>query len=248
MIAFAERHKPTVSLGPSAFMIDLLGFEPQSLSPLSSLRIFTLAGDSLPAPIVRRAIANMPFRISRALGMTEFGHVCSTDADTPIEASSILSASAQPEMMVAIFDEQGRQVASGTEGRIMVKGPFLFAGYLKEGEVDQAVLEQNGFFDTGDLGIMNEQGFLQLTGRVKNVIRRGAETVPVGLLEDVIASHPDVLNAVVVGISDERLGEAPFACVQLRPGANISFGDIERLFAAATRHQEILARGHESIR
>ena len=231
MIALTERYKPTVSLGPSAFMIDLLGLKPQSLSPLASLRFFTLAGDSLPAPTVRRAIANMPFRISRALGMTEFGHVCSTDAETPIEAIVNTLGSAQPEMMVVIFDEQGRQVASGTEGRIMVKGPFLFTGYLKEGEVDQAVLEQNGFFDTGDLGMMNEQGFLQLTGRVKNVIRRGAETVPVGLLEDVIASHPDVLNAVVVGISDERLGEAPFACVQLRPGANVSFGDVERLFA-----------------
>ena len=101
----------------------------------------------------------------------------------------------------------------------------------KESELDLAVLDQNGFFDTGDLGLMNEEGFLHLTGRVKNIIRRGAETVPVSLLEDVIASHPDVLNAVVVGIADERLGEAPFACVQLRPGANISLGDVEQLFA-----------------
>jgi cyclohexanecarboxylate-CoA ligase len=231
MLTLAERHKPTVSLGPSAFMIDLLGLEPSSLAQLSSLRFFTLAGDSLPAPTVRRAVTTMPFRISRALGMTEFGHVCSTDAKTPIEATVNTLGSAQPEMTVAIFDEQGREALSGMEGRIMVKGPFLFAGYLKEGKVDQAVLDPHGFFDTGDLGVINDEGFLLLTGRVKNVIRRGAETVPVGLLEDVIASHPDVLNAVVVGIADERLGEAPFACVQLRPGANLSFGDVERLFA-----------------
>jgi cyclohexanecarboxylate-CoA ligase len=231
MLALAERYQPTVSLGPSAFMIDLLGLNPASLSSLSSLRLFTLAGDSLPAPTVRRAISSMPFRISRALGMTEFGHVCSTDAATPTEAVVNTLGSAQPEMTVGIFDEHGRQASSGTEGRIMVKGPFLFAGYLKDGEVDQAVLDQNGFFDTGDLGVMNEEGFLHLTGRVKNIIRRGAETVPVSLLEDVIASHPDVLNAVVVGIADERLGEVPFACVQLRPGATFSFGDIERLFA-----------------
>ena len=132
MLELAERYQPTVSLGPSAFMIDLLGLNPTSLSSLSSLRLFTLAGDSLPAPTVRRAIASMPFRISRALGMTEFGHVCSTDAATPIEAIVNTLGSAQPEMMVAIFDEQGRQVASGTEGRIMVKGPFLCAGYLKK--------------------------------------------------------------------------------------------------------------------
>jgi cyclohexanecarboxylate-CoA ligase len=231
MLALAQRHKPTVSLGPSAFMIDLLGLKPELLASLSSLRFFTLAGDSLPAPTVRRAVTTMPFRISRALGMTEFGHVCSTDAETPIESIVNSLGSAQPEMTVAIFDDQGRQAASGMEGRIMVKGPFLFAGYLKEGKVDQAVLDPNGFFDTGDLGVMDDGGFLLLTGRVKNIIRRGAETVPVGLLEDVIASHPDVLNAVVVGIADERLGEAPFACVQLRPGANLSFGEVEQLFA-----------------
>ena len=86
MIELAKLHKPTVSLGPSAFMIDLMGMKPQELSPLASLRMFTLAGDSMPAPIVRRAIESMPFRISRALGMTEFGHVCSTDIDTPVQA------------------------------------------------------------------------------------------------------------------------------------------------------------------
>ena len=173
----------------------------------------------------------MPFRISRALGMTEFGHVCSTDAETPIEAIVNTLGSAQPEMTVAIFDEQGREAASGTEGRIMVKGPFLFAGYLKEGEVDQAVLDPNGFFDTGDLGSDQRTGISPANRpreeRHSSRRRDGA----VGLLEDVIASHPDVLNAVVVGIGDQRLGEAPFACVQLRPGANVSFGDIERLFA-----------------
>jgi cyclohexanecarboxylate-CoA ligase len=231
MIDLAARHKPTVSLGPSAFMIDLLGLESDLLSPLASLRVFTLAGDSLPAPTVRRAIEIMPFRISRALGMTEFGHVCSTDAATPLEAIVNTLGSAQPEMSVAVVDEQGRQARPGTEGRILVKGPFLCAGYLKETEVDQGILDQSGYFNTGDLGVMSEQGFLRLTGRLKNVIRRGAETVPVGLLEDVIASHPDVLNAVVVGVADERLGEAPFACVQLRPGTRVSFADIERLFA-----------------
>lgn len=231
MIELAKRHKPTVSLGPSAFMIDLLGLEPEELAPLSSLRMFTLAGNSLPAPIVRRAIETMPFRISRALGMTEFGHVCSTDADTPVEACIETLGTPQPEMTVRVVDDNHREVPPGAEGRIVVQGPFLFAGYLTESAVNQSVLTAAGFFDTGDLGTVDNDGYLRIAGRIKNVIRRGAETVPVSFLEDVIASHPNVLHAVVVGVPDKRLGEAPFACVQLRPGRTISFADIERLFA-----------------
>jgi cyclohexanecarboxylate-CoA ligase len=162
--------------------------------------------------------------------MTEFGHVCSTDANTPTESCIDTLGTAQPEMTVRIFDDDDAEVAPGVEGRIRVRGPFLFAGYLNETEVRPAV-DRAGFFDTGDLGTINEAGYLRITGRVKNIIRRGAETVPVSLLEDVIAQHPDVVHAVVVGVPHKRLGEVPFACVQLKPERMITLQDVERLFA-----------------
>jgi acyl-CoA synthetase (AMP-forming)/AMP-acid ligase II len=181
---------------------------------------------------VRNLIETMPFRISRAFGMTEFGHVCSTDAGTTREQCMWSVGTPQPEMTVEIQDEAGRNVSPGREGRIMVRGPFLFAGYLTPETVDQDVVGRDGFFDTGDLGIMDEQGCLQITGRVKNVIRRGAETVPVSLLEDVIASNRAVIHAVVVGIPDSRLGELPVACVQLKSGCSLSLAEIEAMFEA----------------
>ena len=111
----------------------------------------------------------------------------------------------------------------------MTSGPFLFAGYLSENALNQDVLDEGGFFDTGDLGSIDAAGFLRITGRVKHVIRRGAETIPAALLEDVVASHPDVVHAIVVGVPDQRLGEIPVACVQLRPDRQLALSDINRL-------------------
>jgi cyclohexanecarboxylate-CoA ligase len=229
MVDLAAKHRCTISLGPSAFIIDLLALQTSCIDLLSSVRLFTLSGDSLPAPTVRKAIETLPFRISRALGMTEFGHACATDAQTPRDALIETLGTPQPEMIFRIRDDAGRELAPGIEGRIATTGPFLFAGYLSEHALNQDVLDEDGFFDTGDLGSIDAAGFLRISGRVKNVIRRGAETIPIALLEDVVASHPDVIHAVVVGVPDERLGEIPVACVQLRPDRQLLLTDINHL-------------------
>ena len=227
-----QASKATVSLGPSAFIIDMLGMSAEEARKLSSLWLFTLSGDSLPAPIVRKAAETLPFRISRALGMTEFGHALSTDATTSIDQIADTLGTPQPGMSFRITDDAGRVLPPGQEGQIGVSGPFLFAGYLSPEKLNQDVLDREGYFATGDLGIIDEQEFLRISGRLKNVIRRGAETIPVALLEDVIAGHPDVLNAVVVALPDPRLGELPVACVQVKPGRSITLGDLEDLFQA----------------
>ena len=225
-----SKKKATVSLGPSAFIIDMIGLAAKQMQKLSTLWLFTLSGDSLPAPVVRKAAAMLPFRISRALGMTEFGHALSTDANMSIDNIADTLGTPQPGMKFRITDEEGRPLPAGQVGQIGVSGPFLFAGYLTEKTLNQDVLDRDGFFPTGDLGRLDEGGFLRITGRIKNVIRRGAETIPVSLLEDVIAGHPNVLHAVVVGVPDARLGELPIACVQVRPGDSLTLADIEQLF------------------
>src|SRR5262249_11871443 len=92
-------------------------------------------------------------------------------------------------------------------------------------------LDAEGFFDTGDLGLLGADGYLRITGRAKQVIRVGAESVPVALLENIIASHPAVQHAVVVGVPDARLGlgEVPVACVELRAGAALALDQIDAL-------------------
>lgn len=232
MLALARAHGVSVSLGPSAFLLDLLALPPAKLAALGGLRLFTHSGDSLPAPTARRAQDTLPFRISRALGMTEFGHTTSTDARTSTERAIDSLGTAQPEMEIAIADTDGKRLPANTEGRILVRGPFVFAGYLTRERLNEDVLDADGFFDTADLGFLDEAGCLHITGRVKNVIRRGAETIPVSFLEDVIAALPQVAHAVVVGMPDPRFGEAPVACVQLRASASLAYAELAAEFEA----------------
>ena len=231
MVELIGAHGVTISLGPSAFVLELLRGVSTYRQALAGLRLFTHGGDTLPAPAMRRAVEQLPFRISRVFGMTELGHVTATDETTPLERCIDSVGSPQPEMEIRIGGDDGVPLAPGNEGRILARGPFLFAGYLAGDRVDEDILDDEGFFDTGDLGFLGQDGFLRITGRAKHVIRRGAETVPAALLENLIAGHPAVQHAVVVGVPDSRLGlgEVPIACVQLRPGAVLTLHDIETL-------------------
>lgn len=231
MAELALAHGVTVSLGTTAFIIDLLNAGDDVRRALDGVWLFTQSGDALPGPVAERAHRELPFRISRALGMTEFGHVTSTDAASPLERVFDSTGTAQAEIEIDIADEHGKRLPAGHEGRILVRGPAVCAGYLRpDGAIDD-VVDGDGFFDTGDLGRLDDQGYLRVTGRLKNVLRRGAETVPVADLEDVLSSHPDVVHAVVVGLADARLGDLPIACVELRPGASLTMDDVRELFA-----------------
>jgi acyl-CoA synthetase (AMP-forming)/AMP-acid ligase II len=230
MAELARAHGITVSLGTAAFIIDLLNAGDDVRRALDGMWLFTQSGDALPGPVAERANKELPFRISKALGMTEFGHVTSTDAASPLERIFDSAGTTQAEMEIEIADEHGARLPTGQEGRILVRGPAICAGYLRpDGTIDD-VVDDDGFFDTGDLGKFDEEGYLRFTGRLKNVLRRGAETVPVADLEDVLSSHPDVVHAVVIGLPDERLGDLPIACVEVRPGASLTMDDVRELF------------------
>ncbi|MGH7905567.1 MAG: AMP-binding protein, partial [Candidatus Binataceae bacterium] len=233
MVELVEAHQVTVSLGPSAFVLDLAECADRYRPTLERMRLFTHAGDSLPAPIARRVLQQLPFRISRAFGLTEFGHVASTDSDTPANCLVDSVGAPQPEMEFRIVDDAGARLPAGAEGRLLLRGPFAFAGYLTAGALNQEVFDPDGFYDTGDLGFLDRENCLHISGRVKNVIRRGAETVPTAELEDIISSLPQVMHAVVVGMPDARLGEVPVACVQVRKGESIAMSDLARLFESS---------------
>ncbi len=120
-------------------------------------------------------------------------------------------------MEIAIRDEQGAAVPVGTVGRIWVRGDQVSGEYADTGPVTDA----DGFFDTRDEGYLDEEGFLFIGGRADDTIIRGAENIAPAEIEDVLLSHLDVEDAVVVGIPDEEWGQGIQAAVVVRPGATV---------------------------
>jgi glutaryl-CoA dehydrogenase/cyclohexanecarboxylate-CoA ligase len=118
-------------------------------------------------------------------------------------------------------------VPAGTEGRLQVRGPFLFVGYAKRLEMTRASFEEGGWFDTGDLAIIDEDGYVKLSGRTKDVIIRGGENIPVVYVENALYEDPRIEGVAVVGMPDERLQERAVACVTLKPEATLSFQDMQ---------------------
>lgn len=115
-----------------------------------------------------------------------------------------------------VVDADGVALPAGQEGRVQVRGPFLFAGYLHRPELTAASYDGD-WFDTGDVAEIDADGYLNITGRTKDVIIRGGENIPVAYVENVLYEHPDVAAVALVGLPDPRLQERACAVVVLKP-------------------------------
>lgn len=122
-----------------------------------------------------------------------------------------------------IVDENGNPVPSNTAGELIVKGPGIFAGYYKSPRENRMVFNQNGYFRTGDQAMVNEQGDFVLTGRLREMINRGGESISATSIENLMITHPDIIAVAVVPMPDPKMGEKACAYVQLKSGAKLDF-------------------------
>jgi 3-phosphoshikimate 1-carboxyvinyltransferase len=126
-------------------------------------------------------------------------------------------------IQLRITDDNGRVLAAGTEGNFEILSPTRFQGYLDRPDLTAAAFTEDGWYKTGDLGIIDESGYIRITGRIKDVINRGGEKVPVAEIENLLYEHPAIDDVAVVAMPDERLGERACAFVVTKPGASIDF-------------------------
>ena len=224
-MALAAREAVTFTAGATPYLTDILAACARLSSPPASLRLLCCAGSPIPPVAIERAQAELGLTVCSLWGMTEV----QAGTITGLEAGSRLSAVADgrpPDGMEArIVDESGRTVGLNVTGRLLVRGSGVFAGYLKRPEWNPVNAE--GWFDTGDLAYrVNDEGYIRIDGRAKDIIKRGGESIPVFEVEALLARHPAVAAVAIVGYPDERLGERACAFVTLQPGRSLDLDGV----------------------
>jgi cyclohexanecarboxylate-CoA ligase len=184
--------------------------------PRPPLRTYLCGGAPIPPVVVQRAAQELQLEVSSLWGMTESLGSTLTEPRRAHEKSATTDGRPLEGTEVKIVDFDGRQLPSGETGRLMVRGAQMFMGYYKR--ADLAPFDADGWFDTGDLAYMDDEGYIRINGRTKDVLIRGGENVPVMEIENLLLKHPAVTGVALVGIPDQRLGERGCAFVTLRPG------------------------------
>jgi cyclohexanecarboxylate-CoA ligase len=214
----------TFSISAPTFLTDLLAVGESSPARLSSLRTFVLAGAPVPKVLVERAAEKLGIRVMSAWGMTEVGLPAITRPADPVERVAASDGVTVEGTGIRIIDESGLEQGTGHEGRLQARGAFNFVGYLKRPEL--YATDADGWFDTGDLARIDDEGYIRITGRTKDIIIRGGEKIPVVEVENALYRHPAVADAAVVAMPDPRLGERACAFVTLKPGSTFSFDNM----------------------
>lgn len=196
--------------------------------PDHRLRLLRSCSSALPPAVGAALEAILGVPVIEAYGMTEGAHQIASNPLPPAarKAGSVGRATGP---QLAVVDDDGDPVPHGTVGEVVVRGGSVITGYLERPEADAEAF-RNGWFRTGDLGRLDEDGYLFLVGRSKELINRAGEKIAPREIEDVLTEHPAVATAVVFGVADERLGEQVAAAVVLRDDA--SEMELRRFIAA----------------
>jgi fatty-acyl-CoA synthase len=196
---------------------------------LSSLRTGIMAGSPCPVEVMKRVIADMHMEdVTICYGMTETSPVSTqTSADDSVEKRVGTVGRVHPHVEIRIVDpDTGRTVERDEPGELCTKGYSVMLGYWNDQERTAEAIDGDGFMHTGDLATMDEDGYVNIVGRSKDMVIRGGENVYPRELEEFLYGHPDVADVQVVGVPDDHYGEEILACVVPRPGASPSEDDI----------------------
>jgi fatty-acyl-CoA synthase len=202
---------------------------------LSSLRTGIMAGSPCPVEVMKRVVAEMSMdEVTICYGMTETSPVSTqTGAADDLERRTSTVGQTHPHLEVKIVDpETGLTLPRGTTGEFCTRGYSVMLGYWNEPEKTAEVIDAARWMHTGDLAVMDEAGYLNIVGRIKDMVIRGGENVYPREIEEFLYGHPDILDAQVIGVPDERYGEALMAWVRMRPDARPLTAEAVRAYCA----------------
>jgi non-ribosomal peptide synthetase component E (peptide arylation enzyme) len=216
-----ERERVTFIPSAPASIIAMLNDPELARFDLSSLRVVITGGASCPVETIRNFRARIPGHLIELYGMLETGfHTFTRFEDDPEAVAGTIGRPA-PRMRLRIIDEHGQDVAPGAEGEIAAQGPSVHLGYHKNPAANAELFTAEGWFRTGDLGVLEPSGNVRIVGRLKEMINRGGKKFFPREVEEILYTHPSVLHAAIVGVPDPRLGERNCLCVIPRPGQSV---------------------------
>ncbi len=189
---------------------------------LSSLRTGIMAGSPCPVEVMKQVIERMGMtEVSICYGMTETSPVSTqTRVDDSIERRVSTVGQVHPHLEVKIVDPGGgATVPRGTAGELCTRGYSVMLGYWDEPKKTADAIDQARWMHSGDLAVMDGDGYISITGRIKDMVIRGGENIYPREIEEFLYTHPDILDAQVIGVPDVKYGEELMAWIQLRPGA-----------------------------
>ncbi|MFD5527806.1 MULTISPECIES: AMP-binding protein [Streptomyces] len=234
-LAAVESERCTSLYGvPTMFIAELAepGFDSYDLS---GLRTGIMAGSPCPVEVMREVIERMGMtEVSICYGMTETSPVSTqTRADDSVERRVSTVGRVGPHLEVKVVDPQsGRTVPRGEPGELCTRGYSVMLGYWEEPERTAEAVDAARWMHTGDLAVMDDDGYLSITGRIKDMVIRGGENLYPREIEEFLHTHPDVLDVQVIGVPDPKYGEELMAWVRMREGAEPLTADAVRAYCA----------------
>ncbi|MHA3050166.1 AMP-binding protein [Acinetobacter sp. ANC 4639] len=236
-----QREKCTAAYGVPTMFIAMLEQESFDEFDLSSLRTGIMAGSPCPREIMQRVMERMHMSdITICYGMTETAPVSAqTHTDDSIECRVGTVGRVHPHLEIKIVDEQGKVVPRGSLGELCVRGYSVMLGYWEDEDKTKEVVDVAKWMHTGDIAEMDEQGFVKIKGRIKDIVIRGGENLFPKEIEDFLYTHPDVSDVQVIGVPDAKYGEELCACIILHGHHTTTEECIRRYCAEHISHNKV---------
>jgi len=231
LAAIIGRHRPTISAGVPTIWSDLLRYSQTNPVDMSSLRMITAGGAAVPRQLIERFRDELGVQLVQGWGMTETSPLCSL-ATPPRQASPdeeiewrAMTGRIVPGVEVRICADDGSVLPNDGEsvGEFEVRGPWITGSYYGDPTPERF---HDGWLRTGDIGSLDRQGYMQISDRSKDVIKSGGEWISSVELENEVMAHPDVVEAAVIAVPDERWSERPLVAVVFEDGSRATPDDV----------------------
>jgi fatty-acyl-CoA synthase len=236
-----EKEKCTALYGVPTMFIAELDHPEFARFNLKSLRTGIMAGAPCPIEVMKRVNNEMNMgEVTIAYGMTETSPVSfQSSTDDPLERRVSTVGRIHPHVEVKVVDLEGRVVPRGERGELCTRGYSVMLGYWDEPEKTRDVLDANGWMHTGDIAIIDAEGYCNIVGRIKDMVIRGGENLYPREIEEFLYRHPKIQDVQIFGVADDRYGEELCAWIRTRPGETLTTDEVRAFCQGQIAHNKI---------